>query len=36
MGLFADEAEAIEDADKPQEKAVEDQYTHPSGHCTPL
>ena len=31
VGLFADEAEAIEDADQPQEKAVEDQYMHPSG-----
>lgn len=32
MGLFADEAEAADDADQPREKAVEDQYTHSSGH----
>ena len=34
IGLFADEAEAIEDADQPKERAVEDQYAHPAGqHC---
>lgn len=30
-GLFAEEQEAIEDADSPGEKAVEDKYVHRSG-----
>ena len=37
IGLFADEAEAIEDANQPKERAVEDQYAHPAGSpaCLP-
>ena len=35
-GLFAEEQEAIEDADAPGEKAVEDQYIHGPGQAGAL